>query len=158
YALYGIFNSIRYSFSGAEIYPHPAEMVALVGGKEAENFYKQQKELSEVDDAIERMKTERGVAARNKKAKEMEAAKASTNADNKEARKEAKPARNNESNDRASGPTNMDVAPAATDLLSEDFDRDTKNNAMAQASKRLPDEVEAESVRVRLRQFELHAR
>src|SRR6185436_14948261 len=72
YALYGIFNSIRYSFPGAEIYRHPAEMVALVTGKEAENFYQRQKELSEIDDAIERLNTERGVAARNKKQKEDE--------------------------------------------------------------------------------------
>src|SRR5205085_7152979 len=43
YALYGIFNSIRYSFPGAEIYRHPAEMVALVTGKEAEDFYQRQK-------------------------------------------------------------------------------------------------------------------
>ncbi len=49
YALYGVFNSIRYSFPGAEIYPHSAEMVALVGGKEAENFYRRQKELSDIE-------------------------------------------------------------------------------------------------------------
>src|SRR5262249_59963572 len=90
YALYGIFNSIRYSFPGAEIYPHPAEMVALVGGKEAENFYRRQKELSDIDDAIERLKGERGAAARNKKMKEEAAAKAETPA---APSKEAKPAK-----------------------------------------------------------------
>ncbi len=88
YALYGVFNSIRYSFPGAEIYPHSAEMVALVGGKEAENFYRRQKELSDIDDAIERLKGERGAAARNKKMKEEAAAKAETPA---AASKEAKP-------------------------------------------------------------------
>src|SRR5262249_34659466 len=61
YALYGVFNSVRYSFPGAEIYPHPAEMVALVDGKKAEDFYKRQRELSDIDDAIERLKGERGV-------------------------------------------------------------------------------------------------
>ncbi|HTF38185.1 MAG TPA: DUF1549 domain-containing protein, partial [Blastocatellia bacterium] len=32
YALYGIFNSSRYAFPGTEIYPHPADMVALASG------------------------------------------------------------------------------------------------------------------------------
>src|SRR5262245_48438943 len=74
YALYGIFNSIRHSFPGYEIYPHLTEMVALGGGKEAEKFYNQQKELSDSDDAIERLKGERGAAARNKKMREEAAA------------------------------------------------------------------------------------
>jgi cytochrome c553 len=144
YALYGIFNSIRYSFPGAEIYPHPAEMVALVGGNEAERFYQQQKELSEIDDAIERLKTERGVAARNKKQKE---AAASAGAGT-----EAK--RNNESG--AQGSTAEARKPA--DSLPADYDRDINNNQTAQASKRMPEEVDAESTRIRLRQAELHAR
>ncbi len=42
YALYGIFNSSRYSFPGAEIYPHPAEMVPLVPEKGAAAFNKWQ--------------------------------------------------------------------------------------------------------------------
>ncbi len=157
YALYGIFNSIRYSFPGAEIYPHPAEMVALASGKEAENFYKQQKELSEIDDAIERMKTERGVAARNKKMKEAAAA----NADNKDTKPaEAKPAEAKRNNDSVSPQESKAETQKekTTDGLPADFDRDIKNNSTAQASKRMPEEVEAEWTRIRLRQSELHAR
>ncbi len=156
YALYGIFNSIRYSFPGAEIYPHPAEMVALVGGKEAENFYKQQKELSEIDDAIERLKSERGVAARNKKMKEEAAASAQAGGvSNKEAKpSEAK--RNNESGGQESKVEAQKEK--TTNNLPADYDRDINNNRTAQTSTRLPDEVEAEWTRVRLRQSELHAR
>ncbi len=162
YALYGIFNSIRYSFPGAEIYPHPAEMVALVGGKESENFYKQQKELSEIDDAIERMKTERGVAARNKKMKEAVAAGGEAN---NAAGKETKPSeakRNNETNEKIgekiSGQEVKAEARKEATSLPADYDRDINNNRMAQASTRMPDEVEAEWTRIRLRQSELHAR
>ncbi|MGH9839615.1 MAG: PSD1 and planctomycete cytochrome C domain-containing protein [Blastocatellia bacterium] len=149
YALYGIFNSIRYSFPGAEIYPHPAEMVVLVGGKEAENFYKQQKELTEIDDAIERLKTERGVAARNKKMKD---AAASAEAAGKEAK------RNNESNEKLPGQEAKPDASKDSTPLSADFDRDIKNNQAAQTSKCMPDETEAEWNYVRMRQAELHAR
>jgi uncharacterized protein DUF1553/uncharacterized protein DUF1549/cytochrome c len=152
YALYGIFNSIRYSFPGAEIYPHPAEMVALVGGKEAENFYMRQNELSEIDDAIERLKGERGAAARNKKLKE-EAAKAETPA---AANKEAKPPEAKRDNE--TGAEEKNAARKNDESLPADFDRDLANNQKAQASKRMPDEVEAEWTRVHSRQSELHAR
>jgi hypothetical protein len=156
YALYGIFNSIRYSFPGAEIYPHPAEMVALVGGKEAENFYKQQKELSEIDDAIERLKTERGVAARNKKMKDAVAATETNSAASKEAKpSEAK--RNNENGGAQESKGDAQKEKTTKDLPA-DYDRDINNNQKAQASKRMPDDVEAEWTRVRLRQAELHAR
>src|SRR5262249_1354871 len=153
YALYGVFNSIRYSFPGAEIYPHPAEMVALVSGKEAEKFYARQKELSDIDDAIERLKSERGVAARNKKMKE-EAAKAEAPPADKEAKtSEAK--RNNES---AGAQETKAEAPKNKEGLLADYDRDINNNQKAQASKRMPDDVEAEWTSVRLRQSELHSR
>ncbi|MFN7931586.1 MAG: PSD1 and planctomycete cytochrome C domain-containing protein [Blastocatellia bacterium] len=142
YALYGIFNSMRYGFPGAEIYPHSAEMIALVTGKDAENFYKQQKELSETDDLIERMRTEVGVAARNKKTKEA----AATN--------ETK--RNNESG--AQNTTEKRPEFKALTLLSADYDRDTNNNQTANASKRLPEEVAADNTRVKARIAELHAR
>ncbi len=154
YALYGIFNSIRYSFPGAEIYPHSAEMIALGTGKEAENFYKQQKELSESDDLIERMKTETGVAARNKKLKEAAATHApATNAT------ETKPAeakRNNESGAQ----NTLDKTPVATPepLRAADYDRDTNNSQTANASKRMPEEVAADNTRVKARIGELHAR
>jgi hypothetical protein len=153
YALYGVFNSIRYSFPGAEIYPHPAEMVALVGGKEAENFYKRQQELSEIDDAIERLKGERGVAARNKKMKEEAEAKAQA-AD--ATGKEAKPSEEKRDNQTA-GVEEKSGEWKTSARLPADFDRDLADNKQAQASKRMPDEVEAEWTRVYQRQSELHA-
>jgi hypothetical protein len=153
YALYGVFNSIRYSFPGAEIYTHPAEMVALVGGKEAENFYKQQKELSEIDDAIERLKGERGAAARNKKMKEEAAAQAKTPA---AASKETKPPEAKRDNE--SGAEEKTGAQKQNESLPADYDRDLADNQKAQASKRMPDEVEAEWTRVHSRQSELHTR
>ncbi|HKC85528.1 MAG TPA: DUF1549 and DUF1553 domain-containing protein, partial [Blastocatellia bacterium] len=153
YALYGIFNSIRYSFPGAEIYPHPAEMVALVGGKEAENFYRRQKELSDIDDAIERLKGERGAAARNKKMKEEAAAKAETPA---AANKEAKPSEAKRDNE--TGAEEKNGAQKQNESLPADFDRDLADNQKAQTSKRMPDEVEAEWTRVHSRQSELHSR
>jgi uncharacterized protein DUF1553/uncharacterized protein DUF1549/cytochrome c len=152
YALYGVFNSIRYSFPGAEIYPHPAEMVALVGGKEAENFYRRQQELSEIDDAIERLKGERGAAARNKKMKE-EAAKAERAAS---AGKEAKPSEAKRDNE--TGAEEKTGAQKQAESLPADYDRDLANNQKAQTSKRMPDEVEAEWARVHARQSELHRR
>jgi uncharacterized protein DUF1553/uncharacterized protein DUF1549/cytochrome c len=153
YALYGVFNSIRYSFPGAEIYPHPAEMVALVGGKEAENFYARQKELSGIDDAIERLKGERGVAARNKKMKEEAAAKAETPA---AASKETKPAEAKRDNE--TGPADdKSEARDNSERLPADYDRDIVDNQKAQSSKRMPDEVEAEWKSVQKRKSELHA-
>ena len=157
YALYGVFNSIRYSFPGAEIYPRPAEMVALVGGKEGENFYNRQKELSEIDDAIERLKGERGVAARNKKMKEEAAAKAEAPPPaSKEASKEAKPPEAKRDNE--TGAEKKNGARKNDESLPADYDRDLANNRNAQASKRMPDEVEAEWTRVHSRQSELHRR
>jgi hypothetical protein len=153
YALYGVFNSIRYSFPGAEIYPHPAEMVALVRGKEAENFYKRQQELSEIDDAIERLKGERGVAARNKKMKDEAAAKAEASA---EASKESKPSEPKRDNQTAGAEEKTGELKTSAKLAA-DFDRDLTDNRKAQASKRMPDEVEAEWTNVQKRKSELHA-
>ncbi len=157
YALYGVFNSVRYSFPGAEIYPHPAEMVSLIGGREAENFYKQQKELSEIDDAIERMKSERGVAARNKKMKEAAAANAEAPAATGKDGKRSEAKRDNETAGEKETKAEA-LKNTGTTGLAADYDRDINNNRSAQASKRMPEEVEAEWTRVRLRQFELHAR
>lgn len=131
---------MRYGFPGAEIYPHSAEMVALVTGKDAENFYKQQKELSETDDLIEQFKTETGVAARNKKAKEA----AATNK------------ANNETGAQASD-TKAAAQPREV-LLSADYDRDTNNSKTANASKRMPEEVSADNARIKARIAELHNR
>lgn len=148
YALYGIFNSMRYSFPGAEIYPHSAEMVALVTGKDAENFYKQQKELSETDDLIEQFKTERGVAARNKKMKEA----AATNEAPLGEKGEKKA--NNESGAQSTA-NDAQVMPPA---FAADYDRDTNNSKTANASKRMPAEVDADNARIKARIAELHNR
>ncbi len=155
YALYGVFNSVRYSFPGAEIYPHPAEMVALASGKDAENFYKQQKELSEIDDAIERLQSEKGVAARNKKMKEAAAA-ASSEAPAAPG-KDAKPAEARRNNETAAA-DEKDGEGKDNESLPADYDRDINNNKKAQASTRVPDEVEAEWKRVHQRRTELHER
>src|SRR5262249_11083901 len=129
----------------------------LVGGKEAENFYKQQKELSEIDDAIERLKSERGVAARSKTMTKAMAANAQPPAAAVKEVNWPEPKRNNET------PAAQETKPegrknAGPAVLPADYDRDINNNQAAQNSKRMPDEVEAEWTRVRLRQSELHAR
>ncbi|HEY8460855.1 MAG TPA: DUF1549 domain-containing protein, partial [Blastocatellia bacterium] len=153
YALYGIFNSIRYSFPGAEIYPHPAEMIALVGGEEAEKFYRRQKELSDIDDAIERLKSERGVAARNKRMKEEAAAKAEAAAATGE---ESKPS-GAKSYSESSGAGPKSGAGENNERLPADYDRDFVANQKAQTSRRMPEEVEAEWKRVNQRRDELRA-
>src|SRR5262249_61963740 len=94
-------------------------MVGRVGGKEGENFYKRQKELSEIDDAIERLKGERGAAARNKKMKEEAAAKAETPA---AASKETKPPEAKRDNE--SGAEEKTGAQKQNENLPADYDRD----------------------------------
>ncbi|MCI0666349.1 MAG: PSD1 and planctomycete cytochrome C domain-containing protein [Acidobacteria bacterium] len=143
YALYGIFNSTRYSFPGAEIYPHPAEMVGLNSGPDAERFYKIQKELSELDDRVEFLKVEKGAAARNKAMKEQAAAAAAKG--------------NNQSGQQAGQEGNKSEE-KGTEFKPADFDRDADNSRRAGQSKRMPEEVDAEMQRVRARISELHAR
>jgi hypothetical protein len=148
YALYGILNSSRYSFPGAEIYPHPADMVALVSGKRAESFYKQQQELSDIDDQKERLQTEKGVAARNKRLKESKESKPSADAPvtgentNKQAAPKPVEAKNSDE----------------PKLRTADYDRDDRNHKIAQASSRMPEEVDADVVRLMARLEELHER
>jgi hypothetical protein len=151
YALYGIFNSIRYSFPGAEIYPHPAEMVALVSGKESEKFYKLQNELEYLDDRKEFLTAEKGTAARNKKMKEQQAKEAETKA--AETKSEIKS--NNESGAQATVEQKKDEP--KTELRAADFDRDGDNWGRAGQSKRMPEEVDAEMRLVKARIAELHA-
>jgi hypothetical protein len=155
YALYGIFNSIRYSFPGAEIYPHPAEMVALVSGEEAAKFYKVQKELEYLDDRVEFLKVERGAAARNKKMKE-DQAKKEGQADAAAVKGDVK--RNDESGAQSGGEAKPKVDESKGETRPADFDRDINNSSRAQQSKRMPEEVEAETKAVRARIAELHAR
>ncbi|MEP7272264.1 MAG: PSD1 and planctomycete cytochrome C domain-containing protein [Acidobacteriota bacterium] len=138
YALYGIFNSSRYAFPGAEIYPHPADMVALAPEKAAEAFYKWQKSISDVDDRKEQLVVEAGTAARNKAQKEKEAKEAAVGA----------PANNQsalEQDKAATGKTPNAIPLAADELQPADFDRDARNGVVARQSKRMPDEVEAEA-------------
>lgn len=147
YALYGIFNSSRFAFPGAEIYPHPADMVPLVSGKQAETFSKWQKTLEDLDDRKEQLVAEMGVAGRNKAQKE----------------KQAK-----ELAEKAAG--NQDVPPGQAQSKTEkaesvagseerrpaDFDRDARNWALPRESKRMPEEVEAESKEVKASIVELN--
>jgi hypothetical protein len=153
YALYGIFNSIRYSFPGAEIYPHPAEMVALASGEEAEKFYKMQKELEYLDDRVEFLKVERGAAARNKKMKEDQAKK-----EEKEAVAQGEAKRDNESGAQSDDEAKPKDGEPKGETRRADFDRDVNNSSSAQKSKRMPEEVAAETKAVRARIAELHAR
>jgi Protein of unknown function (DUF1553)/Protein of unknown function (DUF1549)/Planctomycete cytochrome C len=155
YALYGIFNSIRYSFPGAEIYPHPAEMVALVSGEQAEKFYKMQKELESLDDRVEFLKVERGAAARNKRMKEDQARK---EGEARDAAVKGDVKRSNESGAQSDGETKPKVDEPKGETRPADFDRDVNNSSRAQQSKRMPEEVEAETKAVRSRIAELHAR
>jgi hypothetical protein len=148
YALYGIFNSTRYAFPGAEIYKHPAEMTALASGKKAEAFYKYQKELAALDDRHEFLTAEKGFAARNKSLKEKqakEAARATT--DNQTAAAKTEPKDESREQKKIS---DYELKPA-------DYNRDSDNWSRAGKTTRLPEEVEAEMKQVKARILELHA-
>jgi hypothetical protein len=167
YALYGIFNSSRYSFPGSEIYKHPAEYVVLANGEKAQNFYRLQQELNDLDDRHEFLVAEKGTAARNKKAKE-QAAKdaaqpvAAAPATEKEKRAEAAK-NNNESNDKTvpqkTEPKSEEPKTTQTGypLRPADFNRDADNWGRAGQSKRMPEENEAELKQINARIAELHA-
>ncbi|HVG38052.1 MAG TPA: DUF1549 domain-containing protein, partial [Pyrinomonadaceae bacterium] len=160
YALYGIFNSTRYSFPGNEIYPHPAEMVALASDSEAEKFYKWQKELETLDDRKEFLKVEAGAAARNKTAKEkLEKEKAAKTEEQKltpPAATEEKPGNNRTGAEEEKKKPEPKNAPQK--LRPADFDRDEMNSRSAGLSKRLPDEVAEEVNEVISRMEELDDR
>ncbi len=145
YSLYGIFNSIRYAFPGAEIYKHPAEMVALENGKRAEAFYKHQQELNELDDLHEKLTAEKGTAARNKKMKEQPV---------KDPVKET-PAPVAEKTEKEAVKA-VTITGAA--LKPADYNRDAENWRQGGLSKRMPEDVEAEMMRVKARIAELHNR
>jgi hypothetical protein len=145
YALYGIFNSSRYAFPGQEIYPHPADFVALASGKEAERFYSYQKELAELDDRKEFLTAEKGYAARNKKLKEQQekSAQSAAGSENKAA------------NEQKSSSSLLRVE-TASDPKPADFDRDADNWSRAAKTTRMPEEVDAELREVKARIAELH--
>ncbi|MGH9751157.1 MAG: DUF1553 domain-containing protein, partial [Blastocatellia bacterium] len=95
--------------------------------------------------------------ARNKKMKEEAAAKAEAPPPaSKEAGKEAKPPEAKRDNE--TGAEEKTGARKNDESLPADYDRDLANNRKAQASRRMPDEVEAEWTRVHQRQSQLHAR
>jgi hypothetical protein len=158
YALYGIFNSSRYAFPGAEIYPHPADMVALASGEAAEQLYKWQKELAALDDRKEYLTVESGPAARNKANKEKQL---------KEAPKQdpaslVKPSDKQSNNQSVLGEQKTEPKSEQKkelhppgELRPADYDRDAVNSATASKSSRMPEEVSAENDRVRARVAEL---
>jgi hypothetical protein len=146
YAMYGIFNSSRYAFPGAEIYPHPADFVPLAPEAQARVFQKWQKEISDLDDRKEFLVSERGAAGRNKAMKE------------KEAKDAAEKAIDNKSG-AAEQLTKEDAQPPAgvpDERRPADFDRDAMNSGLAGKSRRLPDQVEAEVLQVRARIADLN--
>jgi hypothetical protein len=158
YALYGFFNSSRYAFPGAEIYPHPADMVALASGEAAENFYKWQKELAALDDRKEYLTVEAGAAARNKAAKEKKLKEAAQ----QDPASQAKPIDKQANNQSGSG--EQKGAPKSEqqkelhppgEMRPADYDRDAVNSSTASKSSRMPEEVLAETVAVRARVAEL---
>ncbi|MEP7338831.1 MAG: PSD1 and planctomycete cytochrome C domain-containing protein [Acidobacteriota bacterium] len=170
YALYGIFNSSRYAFPGAEIYKHPAEYVVLASGEKAAKFYRQQQELNDLDDRHEFLVAEKGTAARNKKAKEQaakEAAQPVAATTGKEEKKAETAKSNNQaqaeqSNDKPapqkpeSKPELIKTTLTGYPLRPADFNRDADNWGRAGQSKRMPDENDAELKRVNARIQEQH--
>src|SRR5262249_50652869 len=51
----GIFQSTKFAFPGTEIYRHPKDFVALASGSKMTEVADYQKELSELDDEIEKL-------------------------------------------------------------------------------------------------------
>jgi hypothetical protein len=161
YALYGIFNSSRYAFAGAEIYPHPADMVALASGDEAEKFYQWQSELASLDDWKEYLGVERGAAARNKTAREKQLKEAAQQAQAPEGQATDKQA------NIQGGPVVQNAEPKAEqrkplhppgERRPADYDRDAVNSSSASRSTRMPEEVSAEAKEVKARLAELSLR
>lgn len=157
YALYGIFNSSRYAFPGTEIYPHPADMVALTSGQEAERFYKWQKELAALDDRKEFLTAESGTAARNKAVREKQLKEAGQHSP-EQAKSPDKQANNQ------SGSAGQNASPNSEqkkelhspgELRPADYDRDGVNWSTASKSTRMPEEVLAEAEKVKARIAEL---
>jgi hypothetical protein len=160
YALYGIFNSSRYAFAGAEIYPHPADMVALASGDEAEKFNQWQSELASLDDWKEYLTVERGAAARNKTAREKQLKEAAQQAATPEGQ-----AANHQANHQG-GPAVQNAAPKSEprkklhppgERRPADYDRDAVNSSTASKSTRMPEEVAADAKEIKARVAELSA-
>ena len=158
YALYGIFNSSRYAFPGAEIYPHPADMVALASGEAAEKFYKWQKELAALDDKKEYLTVEQGAAARNKGAKEKRLKEAAQQEAPSQGKSPDKQSNNNsvsaEQKTEPKSEQQKELHPPG-ELRPADYDRDAVNWSTASKSTRMPEDVSAETNVVRARVAEL---
>lgn len=162
YALYGIFNSSRYAFPGTEIYPHPADMVALTSGKEAEGFYKWQTELAALDDRKEYLTAEGGAAARNKAAKEKQLKEAAQHAPAAQGKSPDKQPDNQPKNQTGSagqntspdGEQKKELHPPG-EMRPADYDRDAVNWSKASKSTRMPEQVLAEAEEVKSRIAEL---
>jgi hypothetical protein len=74
YALYGIFQSTKYSFPGTEIYRHTKDMIALGGPDEAAKLAAWADRLAELDDKLELLVRERDrLASAEKRAKDLAA-------------------------------------------------------------------------------------
>ncbi len=158
YALYGIFNSSRYAFPGAEIYPHPADMVALAAGDEAEKFNQWQSELASLDDWKEYLTVERGAAARNQAAREKQLKEAARQTATSEGQ-----ATNHQANYQG-GPAVQNAAPKNEprrklhppgEKRPADYDRDAVNSSTASKSTRMPEEVAADAKEIKARVAEL---
>jgi hypothetical protein len=114
-----------------------------------------QKELEYLDDRVEFLKVERGAAARNKKMREEQARK---DGQAKEVVEQGQAKRNNESGAQSDERARPTVDAPKGEIRPADFDRDINNSSRAGQSKRMPEEVEAETKAVRGRIAELHAR
>lgn len=70
YALYGIFNSTRYAFPGTEVYRHPKDFVPLSGaGINFDEISKYETELTQIDDELEKLSSEKAELRRFDKAR-----------------------------------------------------------------------------------------
>src|SRR6185437_6707793 len=68
YALYGIFDSTKYSFPGTEIYKHPKDLIPLGSEREAKAIRAYEATLAELDDRAEKLLRERDALASREKA------------------------------------------------------------------------------------------
>jgi Protein of unknown function (DUF1553)/Protein of unknown function (DUF1549)/Planctomycete cytochrome C len=154
YALYGIFNSSRYSFPGAEIYPHPADMVPLASGKQREDFEKWQRQLSDLDDKKEQLTAEKGIAARNRAQKEKDAKAAAEKA----TASLEKPQENQGARPQSDAATQKAPVVPPVEARTADYDRDAMNWSIPKLSTRTDQEIDAEMASVKARIAELGER
>ena len=68
YALYGIFDSTKYSFPGTEIYKHPKDLIPLGSETEAKAIRAYETKLADLDDRAELLLREKNALASREKA------------------------------------------------------------------------------------------